>query len=77
MADEPTISYRDAADICAKPWPSEQEACEQTVMLKRAGWLVKWRNPPPEFGKGTGLRMAASVYHPETFDSPGDVTYLT
>jgi hypothetical protein len=72
---EPTISYEDAAEVCAQPWPTEPEAHGQAVRLKEAGWLVEWRNPPVEFGHGSGVLIVATIYHPKTYVCPGDVTY--
>jgi hypothetical protein len=74
-ADEPTTSYADAAEVCAKPWPNWREAYEQARGLDRAGWRVEWRHPPVEFGHGSGVLIVASVYHPQTWVCPGDVTY--
>lgn len=71
---EPTISYEDAAEVCAQPWPSERDAREEAMRLKEAGWLVEWRNPPVRFGD-SGALIVASIYHPQTYACPGDVTY--
>lgn len=74
MTPDPTVSYEDAADICAHPWPSEAAAREQAAILDAAGWRVEHRRPAVEFGQ-TGRLIVASVYDPVTFSSPGDVTY--
>jgi hypothetical protein len=74
VTPEPTISRQDAIDICAHPWPDELSAREQAVILDAAGWRVEHRRPAVAFGQ-TGRLIVASVYHPETFSSPGDVTY--
>lgn len=71
---EPTVNRTDARDICAEPWPSETVAREQAAILDAAGWRVEHRFPPVAFG-ATGRLIVASVYHPVTFESPGDVTY--
>lgn len=70
---EPTLSRADAADICAHPWPDVATAREQAAILDAAGWRVEHRFPPVPYGQ-TGRLIVASVYHPSTFDSPGDVT---
>lgn len=74
MAD-PTVSFADAFDVCRAPWRTEAEAREQAAILDAAGWRVEHRFPPAEFGTGSGVMIVASVYHPETFSSPGDITY--
>lgn len=73
-SDDLKISMEDARDICAYPWPSEQQAREQAALLSAAGWKVDRRHPAVPFGR-TGRLIVANVYHPETFESPGDVTY--
>jgi hypothetical protein len=72
--DAPIIGIEDARDICAQPWPTEQEARKQAAMLDAAGWRVQHRHPPQPFGQ-TGRLIVANVYHPVTFESPGDVSY--
>lgn len=37
---DPTITPTDAADVCAQPWPSREEAIAQAMILRRAGWWV-------------------------------------
>lgn len=71
---EPTVNRADAQDICAEPWPSEAAAREQAAILDAAGWRVEHRFPAVPFG-ATGRLIVASVHHPVTFESPGDVTY--
>jgi hypothetical protein len=71
---DPAISWADAADICAHAWPSEATARAQAAILDDAGWTVEHRWPPVESGR-TGRLAVASVYHPVTYESPGEVTY--
>lgn len=70
----PRISHQDARQVCATVWPDEPTARRQAALLSAAGWLVNRRWPAVEFGQ-TGLMVVASVYHPRTFATPGDVTY--
>jgi hypothetical protein len=69
------LEWADARDACAKPYLTEGQAHEAAITLQRAGWRLEWRNPPPEFGAGTGTRIAASVYDPAGGDTPGDVMF--
>jgi hypothetical protein len=71
---EPTISRADAEIICAYVWTDEADAREQAKILQVAGWTVEHRWPAIEFGQ-TDRLIVASVYHPVTYESPGDVTY--
>lgn len=71
---EPAISQADAVDICAYVWPDEAAARAQAAILDDGGWTVEHRWPAVEFGQ-TGRLIVASVYHPVTYESPGDVTY--
>lgn len=72
---EPQMKRADAEDICREPWPSEAEAKEAATHLQRGGWKVEWRAPGAEWGKGSGVYILASVYHPDDYSSPGDVTW--
>lgn len=70
--DEPTIRPIDAEELCADPYPSLGEALAVARRLRAAGWVViehDRRSPPPR----SGTRMVASVYHPATYESPGDL----
>lgn len=70
---EPTTSRRVAVEVCAQVWPDVDTAREQAAGLAASGWLVRWRWPA-RLG-ATERVIVASVHHPETFRSPGDVTY--
>lgn len=71
MAD-PTMSRTDAAELCAEPYPTWAEAMESARVLRAAGWrVIEYPEHLPR--RPDGLVTVASVYHPETGDSPGDV----
>lgn len=74
VADESTISFADAVDACTCEWPDEAQARAQAAILENAGWRVAHRWPAIEFGQ-TGRMIVASVHHPVTYESPGDITY--
>jgi hypothetical protein len=64
---EPLIGTTDAEDLCNEPYPSRREALGVARRLRAAGWVVVEHS--------NGLAMVASVYHPDTYDSPGDVIH--
>lgn len=69
--EEPYIRLIDAVELCAQPYLTRREALTVARRLRAAGWVVvehtgdSWR---PD-----GTRMVASVYHPITYESPGDI----
>jgi hypothetical protein len=74
MADtigEPRITAADAAETCSRPWPNRQTAWEEAKILRREGWdvLESTRTEP----RTDGLIIIATVYHPRTHTSPGDL----
>lgn len=71
-ADDPEIGSDDAEDLCSQPYRTRQEALAVAQCLRAAGWLVVEHvaDLPP---RPDGLTMLASVYHPISFDSPGDL----
>jgi hypothetical protein len=71
---DPAVSWEDAEDICAYAWPSEAAARAQAAILDDGGWTVEHRWPPVKLGH-TDRLIVASVYHPLTYESPGDVTF--
>jgi hypothetical protein len=71
-ATEPTIDPVDAEDLCDSPYPSRREALGVARRLRAAGWVVVEHHGRPSH-RPDGLSMAASVYHPSTYESPGDL----
>lgn len=72
MIREPSIGVMDAEELCAEPYPSVAEALRVARRLRAAGWVVIEHDreaPLPS----SGIRMVASVYHPHTYESPGDL----
>lgn len=69
---EPTIGPADAEELLADPYPTVREAAQVARRLRAAGWVVVEHVPrsPPRAG---GVRVLASVYHPITYESPGDL----
>jgi hypothetical protein len=64
---EPSIDPTDAEELCNAEYASRREALRVARRLRAAGWVVV-EHPD-------GLPMVASVYHPNTYDSPGDVIH--
>jgi hypothetical protein len=71
-AGEPRIGPLDAAELCAERYPSRREALAVARWLRAAGWLVVEHADHPPL-RPDGLVMVASVYHPVSFESPGDL----
>lgn len=69
--DEPAIQPIDAVDLCAESYPTRREALAVARRLRAAGWVVVEHTGHSRRPDGT--RVVASVYHPLTYDSPGDV----
>jgi hypothetical protein len=68
----PEIGPLDAAELCAEPYPTRREALEVARRLRSAGWVVvEHAEHPPR--RPDGLSMIASVFHPVTYESPGDL----
>lgn len=68
----PRIRPADAAELCAEPYPTRREAIAVARQLRSAGWVViEHSDHPPR--RPDGLVMVASVYHPTTYESPGDL----
>jgi hypothetical protein len=72
MTPDSGIRRVDAEDVCAMAYPSRREALAVAHQLRTAGWLVIEH---PERGPRHpgGVRMIASVYHPMSYESPGDL----
>jgi hypothetical protein len=64
---EPTIRPTDAEELCSARYATRREALKVARLLRAAGWVV--------VEHAVGLAMVASVYHPSTYDSPGDVIH--
>jgi hypothetical protein len=69
---EPTIDTVDAEDLCDIAYPSRREALGVARRLRAAGWVVVEHHGRPSH-RPDGLSLAASVYHPSTYESPGDL----
>lgn len=69
---EPTIGAVDAEDLCYETYPSRSEALGVARRLRAAGWVVVEHDGRPSY-RPDGLSIAATVYHPHTYDSPGDL----
>lgn len=69
---EPDIRLVDAVDLCAQPYPTRREALAIARQLRAAGWVVI-EHTGQSFARPDGTRVVASVYHPITYESPGDV----
>jgi hypothetical protein len=69
---EPSIDTIDAEDLCDAPYPSRREALGVARRLRAAGWVVIEHGGRPSY-RPDGLSIAASVYHPDTYESPGDL----
>jgi hypothetical protein len=70
--DEPVIRLMDAVELCAQPYPTRREALATARRLRAAGWVVI-EHTGGSYRRPDGSRMVASVYHPITYESPGDV----
>lgn len=69
---EPRIGPLDAAELCADTYPVRSDALEIARRLRAAGWVVVEHAEHPPL-RADGLVMVASVYHPTTYESPGDL----
>jgi hypothetical protein len=70
--EEPTIRPIDAIDLCAEPYPTRHEALAVARQLRAAGWVVV-EHTGDQTTRPDGALVVASVYHPASYDSPGDV----
>lgn len=69
---EPVIPPVDVEDLCAVPYRDRAEALMVARRLRTAGWVViEYEDHLPR--RPDGIRVVASVYHPVTYESPGDV----
>lgn len=73
---EPSIRPVDAAELCATPYPTRQEALVVARQLRAAGWIVV-EQPERPGRRPTAVHMVASVYHPVSYESPGDLLAST
>jgi hypothetical protein len=69
--DEPAIRPTDATDLCAELYPTRREALAVARRLRAAGWVVVEHTGHSR--RPDGSRIVASVYHPHSYESPGDV----
>jgi hypothetical protein len=70
----PGSPWAEAADVCARPWPSRVEALEQATWLRRDDWVVP-ASTGPGVPREDGTVVVASVYDPRDWSSPGDISY--
>jgi len=68
----PGIGPPDAAELCAEAYPTRQQALVVARRLRAAGWLVVEHAEHPS-RRPDGLSMVASVFHPVSYESPGDL----
>lgn len=69
---EPAIRPVDAEDLCTVRYHDRDEALTVARRLRTAGWVViEYEDHLPR--RPDGIRVVASVYHPVTYESPGDV----
>ncbi|MPZ27794.1 MAG: hypothetical protein GEV12_15620 [Micromonosporaceae bacterium] len=69
---EPRIGELDAAELCADVYPSWRDALVIARRLRAAGWVVVEHAEHPS-RRADGLAMVAGVYHPISYESPGDL----
>jgi len=68
---DPAVGPADAAEMCLEVYATRQEALGIAQRLCAAGWVVSLLDAP----RHDGTRVAAVVYHPLTYESPGEVMY--
>jgi len=66
---DPALGPADAAELCLEVYPDRQEALGIAYRLRTAGWIVSMLDAP----RHDGTRVVAVVYHPLTYESPGEV----
>jgi hypothetical protein len=71
-AAEPSIDAVDAEDLCDSPYSSRSEALGVARRLRAAGWVVVEHHGRTSY-RPDGLSIAATIYHPSTYESPGDL----
>ena len=74
-AGEPAIRPHEAEEMCAEPYPCRSAAVAAANRLRDAGWLVV-EHPEHPRRRPDGAQMVASVYHPVSFESPGDLLVI-
>lgn len=74
----PSLGFADAEDLCEQVYGSRAEAMAVVRRLQAAGWLVPVLGgaaPPGGVPRPGELYVLASVYHPTSYESPGEVVY--
>lgn len=76
MKPDPELSVgpADAADICDEVYADREEAVAIARQLRAAGWVVSFIDAVSPLRSGR-VRTAAVVYHPRTYESPGEIAY--
>lgn len=69
---EPAIRLADAEQLCAEVYQDSGEALAVAQRLRAAGWVVVEHGPPVPT-RPDGLCLLATVYHPCSYESPGDL----
>jgi hypothetical protein len=71
------LGIADAEDLCDHVYRSRAEALEVARRLQAAGWIVPLLDAPatPGAPRAGGIRVLACVYHPVSYESPGEVVY--
>lgn len=70
---DPSISWADVESTCEEPLPSAADAEIEARQLRRSGWVVPEQPRHPH--RPDGSRWYGGVFHPRTWESPGDLTY--
>lgn len=71
---EPSVGPVDAADICDEVYANREEAVAIARQLRAAGWIVSFIDTSSPAWSGR-VRTIAVVYHPHTYESPGEIAY--
>lgn len=71
---EPAPGWDEVAGICVTVHPTQEAAMEEARRLRGAGWIVPLLAAPSP-PNADGVRTVATVYHPGTYESPGDIGY--
>lgn len=69
---QPSIRFADAEQLCDEIYPDPATALAVVRRLRAAGWVVVEHRPPVPV-RPDGLRLLATVYHPHSYESPGDL----
>lgn len=68
------MGLADAEDLCAEVYRSREAALAVARQLRSAGWIVPLFDVPTP-PRDDGSRVVGVVYHPDSFESPGELMY--